>query len=111
MTVRKTRPGRRYEIGEPGITCIQPGDTMWSISRTLLGDPWAFRGLAETNEIEDPNTIYPVNGLQFPRNEALTRHGSILGRLGDAGLGEKTCPGDGPVADESPCPMISFRGT
>src|SRR5690606_21166243 len=45
---------------------IQPGDTMWSISRTLLGDPRAFRELAEANQIEDPNIIYPGQRLTVP---------------------------------------------
>lgn len=47
---------------------IQPGDTMWSISRSLLGDPWAFRRLAETNEIPDPDTIFPGQRLQLPED-------------------------------------------
>lgn len=45
---------------------IRPGDTMWSISRTLLGDPKAFRRLAEVNDIEDPDTIYPGQRLVLP---------------------------------------------
>lgn len=51
-------PGRDY--------VIQPGDTMWSISRTLLGDPQEFRRLAEINDIEDPDTIYPGQRLVLP---------------------------------------------
>lgn len=45
---------------------IKPGDTMWSISRTLLGDPWAFRRLAQTNQIEDPDIIFPGQRLTLP---------------------------------------------
>lgn len=47
---------------------IQPGDTMWSISRTLLGDPQAFRRLAEMNQIDDPDTIFPGQRLQLPED-------------------------------------------
>ena len=49
---------------------IQPGDTMWSISLTLLGDPWQFRALAEANDIEDPSLIFPGQRLRLPRNTA-----------------------------------------
>lgn len=45
---------------------IQPGDTMWRISGTLLGDPRSFRSLAEANDIEDPDRIYPGQRLRIP---------------------------------------------
>lgn len=45
---------------------IQPGDTMWSISSILLGDPWGFRALAEENEIADPDVIFPGQRLRVP---------------------------------------------
>jgi len=49
-----------------GDYVIQPGDTMWSISTTLLGDPWRFRSLAEDNQIADPNVIFPGQRLRLP---------------------------------------------
>lgn len=45
---------------------IQPGDTMWAISRTLLGDPRYYRELAERNQIEDPDRIYPGQRIVVP---------------------------------------------
>ena|GEM_PF-1794358 len=46
---------------------IQPGDTMWSISRTLLGDPRSYRELAESNQIENPDVIFPGQRLVVPQ--------------------------------------------
>lgn len=45
---------------------IQPGDTMWAISRTLLGDPRLFRELAQKNQIENPDRIFPGQRLVVP---------------------------------------------
>lgn len=53
-----------------GDYVIQPGDTMWSISRSLLGDPWEFRSLAVENQIPDPNRIFPGQRLRLPGEPA-----------------------------------------
>lgn len=45
---------------------IRDGDTLWSISTRLLGDPYAYTDLAEDNEITDPNLILPGWELQLP---------------------------------------------
>lgn len=45
---------------------IQPGDTMWRISATLIGDPKAYHTLAQTNEIENPDLIFPGQRLRMP---------------------------------------------
>lgn len=59
------RTGNSVEADEEGYV-VQPGDTMWRISGTLLGDPWAFRDLARSNQIDDPNLIYPGQRLRVP---------------------------------------------
>ncbi len=45
---------------------IQEGDTMWRISSDLLGSPTSYRSLAEQNDIEDPDRIFPGQRLQVP---------------------------------------------
>lgn len=54
----QTTLGREY--------IIQPGDTMWRISDQLLGDPSAFRSLADDNDIADPDRIFPGQRLLVP---------------------------------------------
>lgn len=45
---------------------IREGDTMWRISTDLLGDPASYRSLAEENDIEDPDRIFPGQRIRLP---------------------------------------------
>lgn len=38
---------------------VRPGDTLWSISTQMLGDPYAYTDLAAENRITDPDLILP----------------------------------------------------
>lgn len=51
---------------QPVTYIIQPGDTMWKISESLVGDPHAYRLLAISNEIGDPDLIFPGQRLVVP---------------------------------------------
>jgi len=52
-----------------GTYVIQPGDTMWAISNALFGDPLRFRMLADENQIEDPDRIFPGQRLRLPLSD------------------------------------------
>ncbi|HEX6971598.1 MAG TPA: LysM domain-containing protein [Limnochordia bacterium] len=58
-------PGPAAE--EATIYIIRSGDTMWQISADWVGDPAAYRLLAELNGIEDPSLIYAGDRLRLPR--------------------------------------------
>jgi proteasome lid subunit RPN8/RPN11 len=45
---------------------VVKGDTLWEISTNLLGDPRAYRLIAEANSISDPNKIVPGMSLLIP---------------------------------------------
>ncbi|NLN19304.1 MAG: LysM peptidoglycan-binding domain-containing protein [Firmicutes bacterium] len=45
---------------------VQPGDTLWEISKKLMGDPREYRRLAAINQIEDPALIHPGTDLTYP---------------------------------------------
>ena len=87
---------------------IRPGDTMWSISRNLARRPRAFRRLAETNEIEDPNTIFPGSGCT---SRGVTAPLPSTWPPGQRWAPpQQTSPGDRPVPT-SARPVISLSGT
>ncbi len=48
---------------------VQPGETLWSISRAYFGNPFQWRAILEANEdrIEHPNWIEPGLVLLIPR--------------------------------------------
>lgn len=49
-----------------GAYVVRAGDTLWSISQRLLGDPYAYRLVAELNGIADPDYILPGWQLRLP---------------------------------------------
>jgi len=51
------------------IYIIQKGDTLWDISRHLLGDPWNYSVLAEINNIADPSYILPGRKIKLPEQQ------------------------------------------
>lgn len=52
---------------------VEPGDTLWGISGRLLGDPHAYKRLADMNAIPDPDLIYPGMSLHFERTSSQDR--------------------------------------
>lgn len=48
---------------------VRVGDTLWSISQRLLGDPYLYRLVAEQNEIDDPDYILPGWRIRLPAPE------------------------------------------
>ncbi len=63
---------------EPGVLVppaefeytVKPGDTMWEISASFIGDPLAFRELARRNGIANPDLIFPGQRILLPRPAA-----------------------------------------
>ncbi|MGI6081259.1 MAG: LysM peptidoglycan-binding domain-containing protein [Limnochordia bacterium] len=53
---------------------VRPGDTLWSISERLMGDPREYRRLAVINQIEDPALIHPGTDLTFPDPDFSPHH-------------------------------------
>jgi LysM repeat protein len=46
---------------------IKRGDTLWDLAFTFLGDPFLWQRIWQVNSyIENPDLIYPGNGLQIP---------------------------------------------
>jgi len=45
---------------------VREGDTLWSISGRLLGDPRAYSRLAAANRIANPDLILPGWELRVP---------------------------------------------
>lgn len=45
---------------------VRQGDTLWSISSRLLGDPFAYKELARDNDIVNPDLILPGWELHLP---------------------------------------------
>ncbi|MGQ0703227.1 MAG: LysM peptidoglycan-binding domain-containing protein [Gemmatimonadales bacterium] len=59
------------QAAAPATYTVKPGDTLWSIARTELGDPYRWRDLHELNRsvIPDPNSI-PVGTVLRLREAA-----------------------------------------
>lgn len=50
----------------PQTYTVVPGDTLWSIARRYLQNPWQWREIWRQNpQISNPNRIYPGDTLQF----------------------------------------------
>lgn len=47
---------------------VEQGDTLWEISHKILGNPYAYRWIAELNDIGNPDIIYPGMSLKVERN-------------------------------------------
>ncbi|HAA56306.1 MAG TPA: hypothetical protein DCE42_16195 [Myxococcales bacterium] len=49
---------------------VQPGDTLWDISRRFLGSPWFWPKLWSKNpHIQNPHWIFPGNRIRFRKGE------------------------------------------
>lgn len=72
------QPADSYPLTHQALQyTVAEGDTLWSISERMLGDPLAFQALAQTNGIANPDVIYPGMALRV-----LTESGDI--NYGDA---------------------------
>jgi nucleoid-associated protein YgaU len=81
-----TSASPRGEVGEHALYEVRPGDTLWSISATNLGDPtlWAALYHANRDQIKDPTRVYPGQRLAIPtvepdQRESLRREAEALG--------------------------------
>ena len=50
------------------VHVVQPGETLWTISERLAGDPnrWEELYRANRDQIKDPSTLYPGQRLAIP---------------------------------------------
>lgn len=60
-------------LGAPTIENIVSGDTLSSLAGRVLGDPGAWREIAELNNIDDPRRLPPGLSLILPARKALPR--------------------------------------
>ncbi|MCK6511018.1 LysM peptidoglycan-binding domain-containing protein [Myxococcota bacterium] len=55
----------------PRSYIVQPGDTLWEISRRFLGSPWFWPKLWSKNpQIQNPHWIFPGNRVSFGEGAA-----------------------------------------
>ncbi|MCB9643338.1 MAG: LysM peptidoglycan-binding domain-containing protein [Myxococcales bacterium] len=58
-------PGANWN-NAPRSYIVQPGDTLWDISRRFLGSPWFWPKLWSKNpQIQNPHWIFPGNRIGF----------------------------------------------
>lgn len=62
-------------LPQPGYI-VRSGDTLWSISERLLGDPYAYMRVARQNDLDDPNLILPGWELELPSTQGDAAAGS-----------------------------------
>ncbi|MBI3566623.1 MAG: LysM peptidoglycan-binding domain-containing protein [Gemmatimonadetes bacterium] len=62
------RPLDAQQAGEARTYTVKQGDTLWSIAKALLGDPYLWPELYRLNvgAIADPHWIYPGSTLKVP---------------------------------------------
>lgn len=91
---------------------VRPGESLWRISRRLLGDPWLYPEVARRNRIANPDVIQPGRTLTLdPAWSATptTRPGQTLPQAAAAPAAstpEKTATP--PAAKTSPGPAVVF---
>ncbi len=69
---------------ERGEVVIQPGDNLWNIARDIYGQGTFFTAIynANTNQIIDPDLIYPGQLLVTPGSSGLDRESAETGQSG-----------------------------
>jgi Contractile injection system tube protein/LysM domain len=60
-------------VGPPTVQNIVDGQTLSGIAGEILGDPGAWREIAELNNIDDPRKIKPGTPLIIPSRKRLTK--------------------------------------
>ena len=68
-------PGVVPAEGEARIHEVRPGETLWAIAETTVGDPtlWPALYLANRDQIKDPSVIYPGQELAIPELDPARR--------------------------------------
>jgi hypothetical protein len=56
-------PAPAAAAGETGIHIVRPGESLWRISRRLLGDPRLYPRVAAENHLGNPNLLQPGQKL------------------------------------------------
>lgn len=64
---------RGFFIGPPTVHNLLSGQTLSGIAGDVLGDPAAWREIAEYNNIDDPRRIPPGTQLKIPPSKRLTK--------------------------------------
>jgi len=72
-------------IGGRRTVVVESGDTLSGIAEEFLGDASRFDEIAELNDIEDPDVIFPGQRLRLPADGGGVGTGNILG---DSNLGD-----------------------
>lgn len=75
VTARVMIPFMREEIAEPPAAgeyvTVQPGNSLWRIARRAYGDGYSYTVIykANTDQISDPDLIYPGQIFKLPESE------------------------------------------
>ena len=96
-------PEDATEVGAPGWVVVKPGDSLWLLAETHLGDALRWEDIYELNSgplpgggtLRDPNLIHPGWRLRLPPTDS-------IGSADTAGCVPD--PGRTPAAPPSPGP-------
>ena len=60
---------------EPTLYLVQPGESLWSIAESRMGDAslWPALYRANRDQIVDPHTLYPGQRLSIPEVDPRSR--------------------------------------
>ena len=69
---------------------VQPGDTLWDLSRKFSDTPWQWPEMwQENDQIANPHRIYPGERIRLYRRRVAEGYGEAgVGENGEAGVGE-----------------------
>lgn len=70
-TVEVTAEPTPAPVASAATYVVAAGDTLWHISRRLLGDPLRYPELAAANQIADPDLIHPGQVLRLEQTTAI----------------------------------------
>lgn len=66
VSIAKNTPVRIENSNTPKTHTVQPGDTLWHISKKYLGDGNRYPEIANLNNIKNPNRIYNGQVIKIP---------------------------------------------